>query len=297
MATAKAHVHIALRNILYATDFSPMAEVAASYATQLARRYGAKVFALHVRSLQSYGMAPPESWAALKEAAEFQAKEQAAHLDRLFQGVEHQAIVSEGGVWEALSDMIQEKQIDLIVMGTQGREGIGKLLLGSVTESVLRRAACPVLTIGPSVEVDPQRAVQMKRILFATDFSDASQAAAPYAISLAQENQAHLDLLHVVENRKVNELVDTPELIQGTIGRMRSLLPAEAELWCEPAFVVESGNVAEQVLKTARERKSDAIVIGVRHIERDFGASDHLPWHTAHKIIAAAPCPVLTIRG
>lgn len=296
MATAKAQIHIGIRNILYATDFSPMAEVAASYTTELARSYGAKVFALHVRPLQSYGMAPPESWAALKEAAEFQAQEQVAHLDRLFHSVEHHSIVSEGGVWETLSDLIRERQIDLVVMGTHGREGIGKLLLGSVTESVLRRAVCPVLTIGPYVEVDPERATEMKRILFATDFSEASQAAA-YAISLAQEHQAHLDILHVIENRKTGELVGAPELVQGAIGRMRELLPREAELWCEPAFLVESGHIAEQILRVAREHKSDAIVIGARRIESDFAAADRVPWHTAHKVIAGARCPVLTVRG
>jgi nucleotide-binding universal stress UspA family protein len=297
MASAKAQVRIALRNILYATDFSPMAEVAAPYAAELARRYGSKVFALHVRPLQSYGMAPPESWPALKEATEFQAKEQATHLGRLFHNVEHQSIVSEGGVWDVLSSLIDERHIDLVVMGTHGREGIGKLLLGSVTESVLRRAPCPVLTIGPFVEVDPERATQMKRILFATDFSEASQAAAPYAISLAQENQAHLDILHVIEHRKTGELVAAAELTQGTIERMKGLLPAEAELWCEPAFLVETGPIGEQILKCARERKADAIVIGARRVEGDFSATDHVPWHTAHKIIAAAPCPVLTVRG
>jgi nucleotide-binding universal stress UspA family protein len=297
MATAKAQLHVGFRNILYATDFSPMAEVAASYATEVARRYGSKVFAVHVRPLDSYGMAPPESWPALKEASEYQAKEQAAHLSRLFQSVEHQAIVDQGGVWETLSDVIANQHIDLVVLGTHGREGLGKILLGSVTESVLRRAPCPVLTIGPYVEIDPERATQMKRILFATDFSPASQAAAPYAVSLAQENQAHLDILHVIEKRKIGELVAAPELIEGAVGGMRALLPSDAELWCEPAFLVEEGSVADQVLKAARERHADAIVIGVRRLEGVFDTSDHVPWHTAHKIIAAAPCPVLTIRG
>lgn len=297
MAVTKAQTRIQIQNILYATDFSPMAEVASSYAAGLARRYGAKVFALHVRPLQSYGMAPPESWPALKEANELQAKEQAAHLDGLFRDVEHVALVEEGGVWEVLANEIEERKIDLAVMGTHGREGIGKLLLGSVAESVLRRAPCPVLTIGPHVEVDPERATQMQRILFATDFSDVSHAAAAYAISLAQENQANLDMLHVFEDRKVGELVDTPELTQGTIERMRGLLPPEAQLWCEPAFLVESGHAAEQVLKTARERKADAIVIGVKRLEGNWAASDRVPWHTAHKIIVGASCPVLTVRG
>lgn len=297
MATTKAQLHVGFRNILYATDFSPMAEVAASYAAEVARRYGSKVFAVHVRPLDSYGMAPPESWAALKEASEFQAKEQAAHLCRLFQRVEHEAIVEQGSVWDTLSNLIARQHIDLVVMGTHGRQGLGKILLGSITEGVLRRAPCPVLTIGPHMEVEPARATEMKRILFATDFSFASQAAAPYAVSLAQENQAHLDILHVIEKRKIGELVAAPELIEGAVGGMRALLPAEAELWCEPAFLVEEGSVAENILKTARERKADAIVVGVRRLEGLFDTADHVPWHTAHKIICGAPCPVLTIRG
>jgi nucleotide-binding universal stress UspA family protein len=297
MATTRAQLHVGFRNILYATDFSPMAEVAASYATEVARRYGSKVFAVHIRPLDAYGMAPPESWTALKEASEYQAREQAAHLSRLFQGVEHQAIVEEGSVWDALSDFIAKQDIDLVVMGTHGRQGLGKILLGSVTESVLRRAPCPVLTIGPYVEVEPARATQMKRILFATDFSPASQAAAPYAVSLAQENQAHLDILHVIEKHKIGELVAAPELIEGAVRGMRALLPAEADLWCEPAFLVEEGSVADNILKAARERHADAIVIGVRRLEGAFAASGHVPWHTAHKIICGAPCPVLTIRG
>ncbi len=297
MATSKPQIHVDFRNILYATDFSPMAEVAASYATAIARRYGSKIFAVHVRPLDSYGMAPPESWPALREASEYQAKQQAAHLAGLFAGIEHQAVVNEGGVWETLSDLIDRERIDLVVMGTHGREGIGKILLGSVTETALRRAPCPVLTIGPCVGTEPARATEMKRILFATDFSPASQAAAPYALSLAQENQAHLDILHVIENRKIDELVGAPELTEGTVGRLRGMLPAEAALWCEPAFLVEEGAAADQILKTACERKVSLIVIGVRHVKGDFGASGHLPWSTAHKVIAAAPCPVLTIRG
>lgn len=297
MVVTKAPTHVELRNILYATDFSPVAEIAAGYAAELARRYGSKILAVHVRPLQSYGMAPPESWAALNEATQLEAREQVAHLDGLFRDVDHQSIVSEGGVRDVLSNFIEERGIDLVVLGTHGREGLGKLFVGSVTESMLRRAPCPALTIGPHVVVEPQRATAMKRILFATDFSAAAQAAAPYAISLAQENQAHLDLLHVVENRKVGELVDTPELIPGTVARMRGLLPSDAELWCEPAFLVEAGQPAEQVLKTARERNADAMVIGVRHVKGELVATDRLPWATAHKIIIGAHCPVLTVRG
>ncbi len=297
MKATEARTRVTLKNILYATDFSPIAESAAPYAAALARSYGSKIHAVHVRSLQAYGMAPPESWPALKEATEFQMKEQVTHLDRLFRGVEHTATVSEGDVWDVVAKLIEEKRIDLVVMGTHGREGLGKIFLGSVAEGMLRRAPCPVLTVGPHVQVDPERATEMKRILFPTDFSPASQAAAPYAISLAQENQAHFDMLHVLARPRTGELVLPQDLTAGTIEHMRALLPPEAELWCEPNFMVEVGEPTEAVLRVAKQHNADVIVLGVKHVEGAFSPATHLPWATAHKVISGAHCPVLTVRG
>lgn len=297
MVTPSAKARVSLSHIVYATDFSSIASAAVPYAAQLARRYGGRIHAVHVRSIQAYGVAPPESWPALKEASEVQAKEEAERLDRLFQGVEHDSTVTEGDVWEVLSKLIDEKHADLVVMGTHGRQGLGKLLLGSTAENVLRRAACPVLTVSPRVVVGPERAVEMKRILFPTDFSPASEAAAAYAISLAQENQANLDLLHVIAKPKTGELVLAQELVRGTVGRMRALLPPEAGLWCEPAFLVQEGDPAEWILKTAKDHGADMIVLGVKRLQGGFHAAHHVPWATAHKIIASAPCPVLTVHG
>lgn len=99
MKTLDAQTRISLKNILYATDFSPVAEGAGAYANELAHRYGAKVFAVHVRAPQVYGLAPPESWPALTEAADRQAKEQGDHLKSLFQGVENEFVIGEGDTW------------------------------------------------------------------------------------------------------------------------------------------------------------------------------------------------------
>jgi len=136
----------------------------------------------------------------------------------------------------------------------------------------------------------------MKRILYATTFSPASTVAAAYAISLAQENQAHLDVLHVVEAYKTGELVGAHELKTGCEQRMRTLVPEGADLWCEPNFVVEVGEPAERILAVAKEHQADMIVLGLKSTSA-LGAATHLPWATAHKIIAQAECPVLTVRG
>ena len=295
MKAMEATTRISLRNILYATDFSAIAENAALYALELARSYKAKVHALHVRTLEVYGMAPPESWPILREAAEALAKQQAHELGRTFASVAHESIIAEGDVWDFIAEHIRKDHIDLLVMGTHGRNGLGKLLLGSVAEKVLRRAPCPMLTVGPRVRVGPERVVAMKRILLAANFSPASDAAAAYALSLAQENQALLDIVHVIEPQKAGEIVHASELTAGCLGRMRSLIPPEADLWCEPHTIVEVGEPAEQILKVAKARRADLIVLGVKSAAAVPGAA-HIPWTTAHKIIAEAECPVLTVR-
>jgi len=246
---------ISLKNILYTTDFSPTAEAAAPYAWELAKRYGAKVIALHVRPVESNGMVPPEAWAAVHEANVLQANQQAGHLKALFRGVENEVEVTEGVIWDVISKTIAKKEVDLLVTGTHGREGFGKMLLGSHAENILRHSAVPVLVVGPYVRVEPETTTRMKRILFATDFSEASLAALPYAISLAEENQAELELLRVVPPQKSGELVHPSELIDATIRQMKQLVPMGAEAWCKPHYLAEVGQPAQKILQVAELRE------------------------------------------
>ena len=210
--------------------------------------------------------------------------------------MEHEAIIEIGDVWEAASALIEKNDIDLIVLGTHGRQGVDKVLLGSVAEEILRLAPCPVLTVGPCDRLVANGAAEMKRILYATTFSPASVSAAAYAISLAQENQSHLDILHVVEAYKTGELVGPYELKTGCEQRMRSLVPQDADLWCEPNYVVEVGEPAEEILSVAKGRHADVIVLGLKNTSA-LGTATHLPWTTVHKIISKSECPVLTVRG
>ncbi|MFY9732286.1 MAG: universal stress protein [Candidatus Acidiferrales bacterium] len=296
MKALETVTRISLRNILYTTDFSPTAEAAAPYAWELARRYGAKVIALHVRPPEVNGMVPPESWAAIHEAAVMQAKKQAGHLKELFGGVENEVEVTEGGIWDVISRRIEERKVDLVVTGTHGREGLGKMVMGSHAENILRHSPVPVLVVGPYVRREPETTTRMKRILFATDFSAASLAGLPYAISLAEENQAELDILRVVPPPKSRELVHPSELMDATVRQMKQLVPMEAEAWCKPRYLAEIGEPAQKILQVAELSKADLIVLGVKRVYRALGVT-HIPWTIAHKIIAEACCPVLTVRS
>jgi nucleotide-binding universal stress UspA family protein len=120
---------------------------------------------------------------------------------------------------------------------------------------------------------------------------------AAHAISLAEEFQAHLTLMHVIANEASGDLLLPGELVKATEQHLRNLVPAEAELWCEPQFVVLQGEAAEKILQVARERDADLIVLGVHQPTGFPGAATHLPIATAHKVVSHAPCPVLTVRG
>jgi len=288
---------ISLKNILYCTDFSPAAEAAIPYVKGLAERYGGTVHALHVRSLAPYPIIGPEAMPVVIEAAEEQAKLDAEQLDRTFLGLPHKVYVEQGDIWPVIGDIAREAKIDLIVLGTRGRTGVGRALLGSAAEEILRLAPCPVLTVGPNLSQDAGRRLEMKEILFATDFTTESLEAVPYAVSLAQEHQAHLTLLHVVERPSVGELVHGQNYVESTQRLLRKLVTAEADVWCEPRCVVECGNAAQKILETATARGADLIVLGVRGTAGHEGVASHLLSSTAHTVLTQAQCPVLTVRG
>jgi nucleotide-binding universal stress UspA family protein len=294
MQAVQARTRITLKNILFATDFSQAADAAAPIAIQIARRYGAKVYGVHVNRSDDYTGVAPNAWAAMAEAAEKETKEDAGRLNEQLQSIEHEVVIGEGNLWEVLSNVIQQKEIDMVVVGTRGRTGFGKTLLGSVAEQILRQSPCPVLTVGPHVNPWSDEYAKMREILFATDLSSDTPIAAPYAISLAQENQAHLVLLHVIEDPKAGDLVDSPEVVQVKERKLQQLVTEQAGLWCEPTYIVEQGPGAEKILDVAKRRHTDLIVMGARPAK---GLATHLNVGTVHKVVSQATCPVLTVRG
>jgi nucleotide-binding universal stress UspA family protein len=297
MIALEPQTRIQLKNILFATDFSRASEEALPYAVELARHFGGTVHALHVRPPEPYPMVPPSSWTDLAEVVDAQARERMKNLFTPFPEIAYDVMVIQGELWPAIESEIERNQVDLVVIGTRGRTGLGKLLLGSVAEEILRVARCPVLTVGPLSLSAPPSGGQISEILFATDFSQESLAAVPYAISLAQEYQAHLTLLHVIEKPQAGDFVRPSELEGATIRRLQALVPPGANLWCEPWSMVTQGVPAEEILAIAAERGADLVVLGVRRPTGVPGASTHLPIATAHKVVSHAKCPVLTVRG
>jgi nucleotide-binding universal stress UspA family protein len=153
----------------------------------------------------------------------------------------------------------------------------------------------PVLTIGPRIPKNTGTSGAFHSVLFATDFSKPCEAAAPFAVSLAEENDAQLILLYVAPKPGTNEQGELP--LGNLTQRLEDIVPSDAQRWCYPSAIVEYGDAADRILAAAIEHGADLIVMGVRDAAKHLGAATHLERATAHKVVAHAQCPVLTVRG
>ena len=266
MTTMQANKRIALKNILFLTDFSDSSAAAIPIATSIARAYGSVVHALHVLQPSAYTYMTPEVAGTLLDDQEDLAKAEMQRVEAELMGLPCEATIERGGaVWPVLSHVLNEGEVDLIVLGTHGRTGAQKLLLGSSAEEVLRRARVPVLTIGPAVKTGAHSGGKFRCVLFATDFNAVSSVAAPYAISIAQENQARLILLHVLPAPKPGKAAKPQELsVAEALHRLETLVPPDAELWCRLEPKVEHGEPGHEILATAKRCGADLIVLAVR---------------------------------
>jgi nucleotide-binding universal stress UspA family protein len=300
MHTVEAGTRIALKNILFATDFSPCSYAALPYALSVARRFGATLHAAYVKPTEAeIFFASPESWPRAEEDEKTSLLPYVAELEKQLQGLPHDVLTPRGNVADALAQIIADRDIDLLVLGTHGRSGVGKLFLGSIAEEIFRRTPCPVLSVGPHVSCKPDGEIQFQHIVFATDFSEDSLAALPYAVSLAEEDQAQLALLHVVEQLAAG-IADLAGVKASLMLRLRELVPPEAEPWCHAECLLEFGRQfappAERILEIAAEQAADLIVLGVHPLHGKLGLVTHLASTTA-QILTQAACPVLTVRG
>lgn len=299
MSAAQTRARLSLKNLIFLTDFSEPSEAALPFVLSLAREYGAVVHALHVLVPQAFVAATPESSIVGIQAQEEYAQAEMQRTDSSLAGVAHDVQIVRGmDIWPVLWQLIGSYSADMIVLGTHGRTGAQKMLLGSVAEEVFRQSEVPVLTIGPRVQVGRHSGARFHHVLYATDFTPESRSAAPYAISMAQENQAQLILFHAIHGKKPGKLPRAPEIsVAGALHELLELVQPDADLWCRPEPVVKYGEPSASILAEAAERHVDLIVLGVRNAAGRLGAATHLERSVAHKIVAQARCPVLTVRG
>jgi nucleotide-binding universal stress UspA family protein len=289
-----------LERILCPLDFSEFSTRAFDYAASLARRYKSKLLLEHVVYL-AFPADPSyineEALDTVSRGLSDFARKQLEDFVRKHssQGIEMESFVEEGDVTDSILALAQEQAVDLIVMGTHGRHGLDHLLLGSVTEKVLRKARCPVLTVrkpahefvAPADSLEP---VHLRKILFGVDFSTYSERALLYALSLAEEYKAELTLLHVMEDFPLHK--DLTTVTSEVVQELERLLPPSAR-GCgllKPRLRV--GKPYEEIIRSAREADTDLIILGVR----GRNALDLVIFgSTTYRVIQQGPCPVLTV--
>ena len=288
---------VSISKILVATDFSGVSDRALDYAIALARRYDARIHLAHVITPDPFQFAEPQLAQATYEKVRQAAEEGITDIliSGKLRGVPHEVLLEEGNVWPAIAQLIQKHEIDLVVSGTHGRGKVQKLLIGSVAEEIFRKSDCAVLTVGPKVQNGAdKKEVELNHILFATDFGPGAEKAAAYAFSLAQEHNATLTLLHVIESAAAYTDESVARRREINVVRMQKLMPEGSENWCKPEFRATFGAAVEEILIAARESQADLIVMGAKARNSLAG---HAPMTIAYNVVSKAVCPVLTVRG
>jgi nucleotide-binding universal stress UspA family protein len=297
-----------IQRILCPTSLSAESDAALLYALGLARAYDAKLTVCYAAAKNELLGEGPNGAALTYAVANGRVRElfEGSLLKYLppitFLNLDWQAVVvDEEDVGEAITRTAAEEGVDLIVMRSRRRPHRAALL-GSTAEAVCRKAPCPVLVTHPDEREwieEKTGKIRLERLLVAYDFSDYSELALNYALSLAQEHQAELHLLHVLPEGSVQE----PELTWYPLGkdtayhqaarRLQRAVPEETYLWCDIKHTVVEGQPYREILNYADKHNIDLISLGAHGA--GFGLRT-LFGSNVDRVLRQAPCPVLVAR-
>jgi nucleotide-binding universal stress UspA family protein len=293
---------IDMTRILCPVDFSDSSRRALDHAAAVAGWYGAGITVLHVFPIMPVMDVPP---LVLEERDRNRLTADllrfTAHLPATIP-IDH-VVQDATSVHEEILKHARALSADLVVLGSHGRSGLNRLLLGSVTERVMRKAPCPTLVVPPAVpDRSPAEPVQFRRILCPIDFSEGSARALEFAMTLAEEADAQIELLHVIEALPELSGFSPPAGVDldrvraaaeaDRLRQLRALVPDEARSYCTVTTAVREGGVYGEILTAAAEHQADVIVMGVQ----GRGAVDLLIFgsNTA-RVARRAACPVLIV--
>jgi nucleotide-binding universal stress UspA family protein len=296
---------LTLHRILCPVDFSEPSQRALRYALAIARWHESEIAVLHMEDVLLH--AATVEAGGYHELAERHHRELQELIDDAGGRDRNVRVhIATGGAVSGILEHATRDASDLIVMGTHGRSGLARAVLGSVTEGVVRQAPMPVLTIPPAAEAgELAELMPFDSILCASDFSAACRKALELAIVMGQEADARLMVLHALQvpnldpgitpwSLPVSARIDFAEFRKDALARLKRGLPADAVFRCRPEALVAEGRAADAILQTADRENVKLIVMGVQ----TRGALDRLLFgSTTRRVMQAATCPVLSIRG
>jgi len=294
-----------LTHIVCPVDFSDASRHAIDQATVVAGYYHSRITALHVLTSSSDIFATATEDAARVDALRPRIAEDFACAAS--QGIAVDILIEPGHPADVILERAASARAGLIVMGTHGTSRFQHLVLGSVTEKVLRKATCPVLTVPARARATSQ--LPFTRLLCAVDFSDSSLEAVRAAVSLAEGADATLTLIHVLEwpweEPPAPSLEELPREQAAALAEFRRYLEKSARTRLESLVPdtmqtprlrirIENGKPHREILHAAAEERSDLIVLGVRGRNPVDLA---LLGSTANQVVRRATCPVMTYRS
>jgi nucleotide-binding universal stress UspA family protein len=293
-----------IKLILCPIDFSEFSVSAYQHALSVAEHYQAKFVAQHIVELWRHPAADFVASAGLyeeySEALRESGKKQLQEFveNHTHDEIQPELVVQVGVAADSILSFAQLQKADVIVMGTHGRRGFDRLMLGSVTDRVMRKAPCPVLAaskpLHDSVAAGKERrhVRHLSRILFCADFSENSDRALKYAISATAEYDAELTLLHVLE--EVPGPAETEEAMTLAAERLHKLIPPEERKTLKIKTAVRIGKPYEQIVQFAGDAQIDMVTMGVR----GRGALDVAVFgSTTYRVMQLGSCPVLAVRS
>lgn len=283
---------IQFRKILCPVDFYPASTRALEYAEQLARNYNAAIQLIHVvtpviPAVYGSGISISDLTVEFQKQARKKILEVKAKVEK--KHIPVTAEVRVGHIDIEIRRAIEAGKADLVVVGTHGRRGVERWVLGSVTEKLMRHCPVPLL----AVPAGRKAAAPISRMVVTTDFSDGTPDAIAHAFSIASENRSKVTLLHVINDvaADINSHLRDP-LIRGIRQKLEELVPRDALDWCDIQTRVETGTPWSVILETIKKEKSSLLVMNVHGkgmIERVLIGS------TADRVLRGATCPVLLI--
>ena len=298
-------MRVEIKTVFCTTDISDFSNHSISWGMALAKEFRAKLLVCHVIDFPAavtYGDGPIFFMDQQNQAMDNAHQE----IKQLIgdQPVQWEPLITIGHAADEITRLAEEKGADLVISATHGRSGLKRLIVGSVTERLMRTLHCPLMVVrGPKHDLTilTDHTVNFQKILVGCDFSEDSDLALQYGLSLAQEFQSELHLVHVKEPTIYTEWLKTSVDLEETLyhalddrirGKLKRMIPKDAANWCIPKIDLLEGKPNEELIGYAKENQISLIVLGVRGqglVERMFVGS------TTDRVIRQAPCPVLSV--
>jgi nucleotide-binding universal stress UspA family protein len=294
--------------VLCPIDFSDTSERALLYATALARWHHAELTVLHIASapaIAPLGGGPGE---AIQMTGLIERDEVIAEMKRALERSGAAALnpvvaTEEGPAARVIAKHAAAMPADLLVLGTHGRTGFSRLLLGSVTEKVLRTVTCPVLTVPPSASAGPAAPVAFERVLCAIDFSPASLAGWKLALAFGRQSGGSVTALHALEYMDPHEPCEHVDadirrhrehVLDHARERLQALVAAHPDAGCTIEAVVAVNRAYREILQRAAASATDLIVMGAQGTD---GLELMLYGSNTQHVVRGSTCPVLTVHA